>query len=241
MRMVAMCVMISLYADRSGRRNGLGALRWQIFEGVDNHASSSCKLLIRISPLVETPMSDSTIHTSKSTNSGLGSGESGGGGSSPSPNRLKILPRGDACWSCRRRKLVRKHLGSPHTGLSSFLDSQRCDGNRPICGPCRRYQRPQECVFDEKPLSEVQLLERRVSELEFLLQAALHQQEGERGYELALSGPSPTSPSRVNSASSLGLSSRSGEFPRPDIALFPLSTEGVVSEASLTPELINIL
>ncbi|KAJ6601128.1 hypothetical protein DFH09DRAFT_1126923 [Mycena vulgaris] len=58
------------------------------------------------------------------------------------------LPRGQACAYCRRRKM-------------------RCDGQRPVCGPCSRALRPDDCEYTENhSRSRADVLEEDISRLE---------------------------------------------------------------------------
>ncbi|KAF9466556.1 hypothetical protein BDZ94DRAFT_177029 [Collybia nuda] len=58
------------------------------------------------------------------------------------------LQRGKACGNCRRRKI-------------------RCDGNRPICGPCGRTAKSAEdCEYTDTGRSRTQLLEANIVRLE---------------------------------------------------------------------------
>ncbi|KZT10470.1 uncharacterized protein LAESUDRAFT_755967 [Laetiporus sulphureus 93-53] len=57
-------------------------------------------------------------------------------------------PRGSACLNCRRRKF-------------------KCDGARPICGPCIRSNREFDCEYTDGPTrSPTQVLEDNISRLE---------------------------------------------------------------------------
>ncbi|KZT68936.1 hypothetical protein DAEQUDRAFT_765942 [Daedalea quercina L-15889] len=57
-------------------------------------------------------------------------------------------PRGSACLNCRRRKF-------------------KCDGARPICGPCIRTHREYDCEYTDGPTrSPTQLLEDNIARLE---------------------------------------------------------------------------
>lgn len=100
---------------------------------------------------------------------------------------VRVLMRGNACISCRRRK-------------------QRCDGTRPVCQQCIRFNRVSECVFEERPRTQAEMLEDRVRELEALIAQA-------------------QAPSTVPAPNANAIE---GELPRPDIAL--------VSSPSLTAE-----
>ncbi|KAJ7932671.1 hypothetical protein B0H13DRAFT_2514705 [Mycena leptocephala] len=53
------------------------------------------------------------------------------------------LPKGQACLDCRRRKI-------------------RCDSVRPICGPCGRAERYEDCEYENSGISHVQQLEESI-------------------------------------------------------------------------------
>ncbi|KAJ7184517.1 hypothetical protein C8R46DRAFT_462112 [Mycena filopes] len=56
------------------------------------------------------------------------------------------LPKGSACMDCRRRKI-------------------RCDAARPICGPCSRAERFEDCEYEGMGVSNVQKLEESISQV----------------------------------------------------------------------------
>lgn len=58
-----------------------------------------------------------------------------------------ILPKGAACIACRNRKKVFVVLSKPSAASDTLWHSQPCDGNRPLCTPCKRMKR--ECVYRE--------------------------------------------------------------------------------------------
>ncbi|GJE98222.1 C6 transcription factor domain-containing protein [Phanerochaete sordida] len=70
---------------------------------------------------------------------------------SPPPSALSAtsLARGTACLPCRRRKM-------------------RCDGGKPVCGPCVAKDRQEDCEYtgDIQGLTRTQLLEENISLLE---------------------------------------------------------------------------
>ncbi|KAH9831189.1 uncharacterized protein C8Q71DRAFT_783153 [Rhodofomes roseus] len=70
-------------------------------------------------------------------------------GSNPTPTTGSgRAPRGSACLNCRRRKF-------------------KCDGVRPVCGPCIRTQREYDCEYtDGATRSPTQLLEDNIARLE---------------------------------------------------------------------------
>ncbi|KAH9969300.1 hypothetical protein BGW80DRAFT_1438183 [Lactifluus volemus] len=58
------------------------------------------------------------------------------------------LQRGKACLDCRRRKM-------------------KCDGIRPVCGPCSRANRPDDCEYtDGQNRTRTQMLEETITQLE---------------------------------------------------------------------------
>jgi len=83
------------------------------------------------------------------------------------------------------------------------------DGTRPVCQQCIRFNRVSECVFEQRPRTQAEMLEDRVRELESMIAEAqaLRDAEGQQA-------------SHVQDGSG-------GELPRPDIALIssPMSTE----------------
>ncbi|KAI0028804.1 hypothetical protein K488DRAFT_57718 [Vararia minispora EC-137] len=79
------------------------------------------------------------------------------------------LQRGRACLSCRRRKI-------------------RCDGARPACGSCRRYDRADDCEYDDGYMSPHMLqLQETVSRLEARVQEIAFQDPPEAGSQILLS------------------------------------------------------
>ncbi|KAL0065433.1 hypothetical protein AAF712_007497 [Marasmius tenuissimus] len=68
--------------------------------------------------------------------------------SSPRPSSSKPLKRGKACLTCRFLKI-------------------KCDGARPICGPCERHPKDDPCEYADGPgRSRTRVLEDAVSRLE---------------------------------------------------------------------------
>ncbi|KAI9437432.1 hypothetical protein H4582DRAFT_2057807 [Lactarius indigo] len=62
------------------------------------------------------------------------------------------LQRGKACLNCRRRKM-------------------KCDGIRPVCGPCGRANRPDDCEYtDGQGRTRTQMLEDTIAQLEARIQ-----------------------------------------------------------------------
>ena len=110
---------------------------------------------------------------------------------------VRVLARGNACFSCRRRK-------------------QRCDGTRPVCNQCTRFNRVGECIFEERHRTQTEILEDRVRELEALVAQATRDAEA-NGF--GTPGPS-TLPSSGVIYSPITIP-RDGELPRPDFALVP--------------------
>ncbi|KAF8624196.1 hypothetical protein AX17_007185 [Amanita inopinata Kibby_2008] len=82
------------------------------------------------------------------------------------------LKRGRACMNCRFLKV-------------------KCDGVKPICGPCRRHPKEDDCEYSDGPTrSRTQMLEETVSRLE----ARLHELEhpNETTPSVTLHDPYPT-------------------------------------------------
>ncbi|KAJ7071962.1 hypothetical protein C8F01DRAFT_973624 [Mycena amicta] len=68
--------------------------------------------------------------------------------SSSKHNTGSHLRRGQACFHCRRRKI-------------------RCDGAHPICGPCRRDNRPDDCEYTHgQHRARAEMLEENISQIE---------------------------------------------------------------------------
>ncbi|KAF8633206.1 hypothetical protein AX15_001474 [Amanita polypyramis BW_CC] len=69
------------------------------------------------------------------------------------------LKRGRACMNCRFLKV-------------------KCDGAKPVCGPCRRHPKEDECEYSDGPTrSRTQILEETVSRLEARLYELEHPNE----------------------------------------------------------------
>ncbi|KAF8204258.1 hypothetical protein K438DRAFT_553221 [Mycena galopus ATCC 62051] len=67
---------------------------------------------------------------------------------SAEPNRDSYLQKGGACVFCRRRKM-------------------KCDGRKPVCGPCERADRAHECEYaDSHGLSKADYLEEDIRRVE---------------------------------------------------------------------------
>ena len=86
------------------------------------------------------------------------------------------LPRGGACVSCRRRKMVSNFLCIDYRWANSevyFLlrNSQKCDGRHPVCTQCERAGRAEDCEYTAgHERSTVQILEDNISQLEARIQ-----------------------------------------------------------------------
>ncbi|KAJ7906197.1 hypothetical protein B0H13DRAFT_1619620 [Mycena leptocephala] len=62
--------------------------------------------------------------------------------------KSNTLPRGQACFSCRRRKM-------------------RCDGAHPICGQCERGNRPDDCEYTHgQKRARAEMLQESISRVE---------------------------------------------------------------------------
>lgn len=81
------------------------------------------------------------------------------------------LPRGGACVSCRRRKMVCVRLRFEYPNITYLSVSQKCDGKRPICTQCDRAGRAEDCEYTVgQERSTVQILEENISRLEARIQ-----------------------------------------------------------------------
>ncbi|KAH9922618.1 uncharacterized protein B0H18DRAFT_879225 [Fomitopsis serialis] len=90
----------------------------------------------------------------------------------PSNVKSRRAPRGSACLNCKRRK-------------------HKCDGGRPICGPCIRSHREAECEYLDGPRpSRKQVLEEEIARLQERVQEL--EQSG-RGSTPIAPGDSPVS------------------------------------------------
>ncbi|KAI9508617.1 hypothetical protein F5148DRAFT_875245 [Russula earlei] len=75
---------------------------------------------------------------------------------SPQASSSNALQRGKACLTCRRRKM-------------------KCDGIRPVCGPCGRANRPDDCEYtDGQNRTRTQMLEDTIAQLETRIQELEH-------------------------------------------------------------------
>ncbi|KAF5359432.1 hypothetical protein D9756_003646 [Leucocoprinus leucothites] len=72
---------------------------------------------------------------------------------SSSSGESSRLPRGSACFNCKRRRV-------------------KCDGQRPICGPCTRYKGHElyDCEFYEGQPPQSQVLIERANDLELQIE-----------------------------------------------------------------------
>ncbi|KAF9264589.1 hypothetical protein L218DRAFT_231018 [Marasmius fiardii PR-910] len=129
--------------------------------------------------------------------------------SPPRSSSSKPLKRGKACLTCRFLKI-------------------KCDGARPICGPCQRHPKDDPCEYADGPgRSRTRVLEDTVSRLE----ARLREYENpDETPSMALHNPYSTAPSE---ARGLHLSVPSIPFPKGE----PISSHASPSSpfASLSP------
>ncbi|KAJ7258415.1 hypothetical protein B0H12DRAFT_443877 [Mycena haematopus] len=110
---------------------------------------------------------------------------------------LVPLQKGRACINCRRRKI-------------------KCDGIKPMCGPCSRYSVAfGDCEYTENGPSSGQILEEQIS----ILQSRIEELEKPKGKGLALSVPSG---SRGYLASTSQMSASTQISPSNTMALGPL-------------------
>ncbi|KAF8191609.1 hypothetical protein K438DRAFT_897624 [Mycena galopus ATCC 62051] len=73
-----------------------------------------------------------------------------------SPSSARSLPKGQACLDCRRRKI-------------------RCDSVRPICGPCSRAERFEDCEYEGSGTPNIRKLEQSVFQVESRIMELEHQ------------------------------------------------------------------
>ncbi|KAJ7688885.1 hypothetical protein B0H17DRAFT_1202747 [Mycena rosella] len=103
---------------------------------------------------------------------------------------LSPLQKGKACTNCRRRKI-------------------KCDGTKPMCGPCSRYSVAfGDCEYVENGPSSGQMLEEQIS----ILQARIEELETPKNQRLTLSMPRasssrgyPVPPSQISPSNTMGL------------------------------------
>ncbi|KAF5328359.1 hypothetical protein D9619_013286 [Psilocybe cf. subviscida] len=92
--------------------------------------------------------SSDTIFCVPHLRSNMASSSSSSSKQPPRSSTPGYLPRGGACFSCRRRKM-------------------RCDGNHPVCGQCERAGRLEDCEYTSgHEKSTVQILEENITRLE---------------------------------------------------------------------------
>ncbi|KAJ4486679.1 hypothetical protein C8J55DRAFT_535018 [Lentinula edodes] len=90
----------------------------------------------------------------------------------PGAGTSKPLKRGKACLTCRRVFFLLK------ISHKFNLYLQRCDGTRPICGPCQRTPKDDPCEYADGPgRSRTRTLEETVSRLEARLREYEHPEE----------------------------------------------------------------
>ncbi|KAK0186050.1 hypothetical protein F5146DRAFT_166538 [Armillaria mellea] len=104
-----------------------------------------------------------------------------------STSHSHALQRGRACVHCRRRKM-------------------RCDGERPVCGPCARARRPDDCQYtDNQGRSRMEILEESISRVQARIQELENPESSESSVPLHspyTQGSANTSrPSRVSTPS----------------------------------------
>ncbi|KAF7307568.1 hypothetical protein MIND_00551600 [Mycena indigotica] len=76
-----------------------------------------------------------------------------------STSTKRTLPRNQACYPCRHRKM-------------------RCDGQRPVCGQCRRSAREEDCEYtDNYSRARAEVLEEDISRIQFRIHQLEHPQE----------------------------------------------------------------
>ncbi|KAJ7434675.1 hypothetical protein FB451DRAFT_1571872 [Mycena latifolia] len=105
-------------------------------------------------------------------------------------NPLAPLQKGQACINCRRRKI-------------------KCDGDRPMCGPCSRYSVAfGDCEYTQHGPSSGQMLKEQIS----ILQARIEELEKPKHQRLTLTMPRASashgytaSPSQISPANAMGL------------------------------------
>jgi hypothetical protein len=99
------------------------------------------------------------------------------------------------------------------------------DGTRPVCQQCIRFNRVSECVFEQRPRTQAEMLEDRVHELENMIAEAQALREAQ-GQQL----------SRMQGGGDGGL-------PRPDIALIssPIGAEHSGEPPAEITEYLSVL
>ncbi|KAJ7155685.1 Zn(2)-Cys(6) binuclear cluster domain-containing protein [Mycena filopes] len=93
------------------------------------------------------------------------------------------LPKGKACSNCRQRKT-------------------KCDGRRPMCGPCSRYPAAfGDCEYPENGLSTGQVLEEQIA----ILQARIEDLEKSRPQASGSHGHAGSSTSQISPSNTMAL------------------------------------
>ncbi|PPQ67854.1 hypothetical protein CVT25_010293 [Psilocybe cyanescens] len=130
---------------------------------------------------------------------------------SKAPNKpTKPLKRGKACMSCRFLKI-------------------KCDGEKPICGPCRNHPRDDECEYADGPgRSRTKTLEDTVSRLEARLLELENPDSSTPSVVLHDPYPSPFQIQRLSKSPPLHLS-------EPPAVFGPLSPFSPTSTTSSLP------
>ncbi|KAF7312833.1 hypothetical protein MKEN_00967000 [Mycena kentingensis (nom. inval.)] len=154
--------------------------------------------------------------------------------SSSSSLAIRPLKRGRACMNCRRVVVLSEFLRL--TPESRFLKI-KCDGAKPVCGPCLRHPKDDDCEYNDGPnRSRTKALEDTVSRLE----ARLHELENPDAsapsvtlYDPYTPYPPPPPPGRLSIPSQFRHQHRTSQHsPEPHLA--PLSPP---STTSSTPPL----
>ncbi|KAI0726580.1 hypothetical protein C8Q72DRAFT_518907 [Fomitopsis betulina] len=133
-------------------------------------------------------------------------------------------PRGSACLNCRRRKF-------------------KCDGARPICGPCTRTHREYDCEYTDGPTrSPTQLLEDNIARLEARIYELEHPESVAPSIVLhdprtATSQPGPSAPVVQSVPPVAGTSVQAAAYLMPQAA--PVATPDATSEP--TPDVVQML
>lgn len=108
----------------------------------------------------------------------------------PSNVKQRRAPRGSACLNCKKRKHVRASL--LQLDHHTLTPCQKCDGGRPVCGPCIRSRRETECEYLDGPRpSRKQLLEEQIARLQERVEEL---EASGRGSTPILARDSPVSP-----------------------------------------------
>ncbi|KAJ7239757.1 hypothetical protein B0H12DRAFT_76137 [Mycena haematopus] len=92
------------------------------------------------------------------------------------PTRGSNLPRGGACVYCRRRKMA--SLKCLYHILCLITRPKKCDGRKPVCSPCERADRTDECEYaDSHGLSRADYLEEDIRRIEHRIHELEHPEE----------------------------------------------------------------